>query len=703
MKKILLLVAIVLGLGAFYGLGGEALLEPELYRRWLQQQPLMAALGFAAIYILVTALSLPGAALLTLIAGGLFGLGWGLLIVSFASTVGATLAFLTARLLLRDWVQAKFARQLDTINRGVEKDGAFYLFTLRLIPLVPFFVINLVFGLTRVKTWTFYWVSQLGMLAGTAVYVNAGAELGQLDELSVSGILSKEILLAFVLLATFPWLAKGLMGQINRWRVYGPYAKPRAFDTNLVVIGAGSAGLVSAYIAAAVKAKVTLIEKHKMGGDCLNTGCVPSKALIRAAAVAQSLRDADQFGVKAVAPEVDFAAVMARVHKVIAQVEPHDSIERYTQLGVDCVTGSATLRSPWEVEVNGQIIRTRAIILATGARPAIPSLAGLDAVDYYTSDTIWNLRRNPGRLLVLGAGPIGCELAQAFARLGAQVTLLGRSSRIMPREDEDVAAVVAQVFAREQITVITGAEAQAVSQMDDGKLLTYRQDGNTCTLAFDTLLVAVGRQPNVTGFGAESLGLAVTDRGTLAVDDKLRTRFPNIYACGDLVGPYQFTHMASHQAWYAAVNALFSPLKSFKVDYRVVPWATFTAPEVARVGLSEAEAQQQGIAYEVTRYGLDDLDRALADGAAEGFVKVLTAKGKDRILGAAIVGYHASDLITEFVSAMKHGHGMNSILGTIHIYPTVSEANKFAAGNWKRAHAPETLLNWVQKFHRFRR
>ncbi|UTA48211.1 FAD-dependent oxidoreductase [Simiduia sp. 21SJ11W-1] len=703
MKKIFLLLAIVAAVAAFYGLGGEALLEPQVYRRWLQEQPLLAGLGFGAIYVLVTALSLPGAAVLTLIAGGLFGLWWGLLIVSFASSIGATLAFLAARLLLRDWVQAKFARQLATINRGLEKDGAFYLFTLRLIPLVPFFVINLVFGLTRVKTFTFYWVSQLGMLAGTAVYVNAGAELGQLEELSVSGVMSAEVLLAFALLAVFPWLAKLLMAQINRWRVYGPYQKPKQFDTNLVVIGAGSGGLVSAYIAAAVKAKVTLIEKHAMGGDCLNTGCVPSKALIRSAAVAQSMREAEHFGVQPVVPEVDFNRVMSRVHEVIGQVAPHDSIERYTALGVDCITGSARLVSPWEVEVNGKIIRTRAIVLATGARPSIPAIDGLEQVNYYTSDTIWSLRENPGRLLVLGTGPIGCELAQAFARLGANVTLLGRAARIMPREDADVSEAISQAFVREKIQLINGATAVAFEVENGEQRLVYEQDGKRTSLVFDTLLLAVGRTPNVEGFGAEALGLALTDNGSLAVDDKLRTRFPNIYGCGDLVGPYQFTHMASHQAWYAAVNALFSPLKSFKVDYSVVPWATFTAPEVARVGLSEAEAQAKHIEYEITRYGIDDLDRALADGTATGFVKVLTPKGKDRILGAVIVGHHASELITEFISAMKHGRGLNSILGTVHIYPTMSEANKFAAGNWKRANAPQQLLGWVQKFHAWRR
>ncbi|MDN3637750.1 FAD-dependent oxidoreductase [Simiduia curdlanivorans] len=713
MKKIVIATLVIGAIAAFFSLDGARLLSPELYRQWMTESPVLVAVLFGLVYVLATALSLPGAALLTLIAGGLFGLGWGLLIVSFASTIGASLAFLVSRSLLRDWVQSKFTKQLEKINAGVEKDGAFYLFTLRLIPLVPFFVINLVFGLTKVRLWTFYWVSQVGMLAGTAVYVNAGAELGALEELSLKGIMTPTILFAFILLAIFPWLARKilqpLVQALKNNRLYKPFNKPKKFDTNVLVIGAGSAGLVSAYIAAAVKAKVTLIEKHKMGGDCLNTGCVPSKALIKSAAVAKTLQDAEKFGLAPVAAKVDFAAVMMRIQKVIAEVEPHDSIERYTGLGVDCVTGAATIVSPWEVEVAGKRISARSLIIATGARPAIPDIKGLQNIAYYTSDSIWNLRENPGRLAIIGSGPIGCELAQAFARLGAQVTLIGRAPRIMPREDEDVSAFIEAVFQAEKIRVINAAQVQEVIDVQDTleakgeKTLRYTQAGQVRELGFDTLLICVGRQANVTGFGASTLGLELTDKGTLAVDEKMRTRFPNVYACGDVAGPYQFTHMAAHQAWYAAVNALFSPFKSFNVDYRIVPWATFTAPEVARVGLSEQEAAAQGIDVELTRYGIDDLDRAIADGEAQGFVKVLTKKGSDKILGAVIVGYHASDLITEFVSAMKHKTGLNDLLSTIHIYPTVSEANKYAAGNWKRAHAPERVLAWVERFHLWRR
>ena len=623
--------------------------------------------------------------------------------VSFASTIGATLAFLVSRGLLRDWVQSRFGSYLESVNRGVEKDGAFYLFTLRLIPAIPFFVINLVMGLTKMKAFAFYWVSQLGMLVGTIVYVNAGAEIGAVEELSLEGILTPGLWLSFVMLAVFPFIARAIVNTVRRGKVYKGHKKPKSFDTNMVVIGAGSAGLVSSYIAAAVKAKVTLVEKHKMGGDCLNTGCVPSKALIRAAKVVKEVKDAGRYGISAGQPQVDFARVMDRVGQVVKDIEPHDSIERYTGLGVDCVTGEAKILSPWQVQVGDQLINTRNIVIASGARPFVPPIPGIDQIDYLTSDNLWQLRQLPERLLVLGGGPIGCELAQSFQRLGSRVTQVDMMPRLMPREDEDVSQFVMERFGKEGIRVLAGHRTVAFEVRDGQPLAILESGDSTLEEEFDRVLVAVGRKANVTGMGLEQLGIETAPQGTVLVDEYLRTRYPNIYACGDVAGPYQFTHTASHQAWYAAVNALFAGLKSFKVDYSVIPWATFVDPEVARVGLSEAEAQEKGIEYEVTRYGIDDLDRAIADGEAQGFVKVLTAKGKDRVLGATIVGYHASDLITEFVTAMKRGIGLNKILGTIHIYPTVSEANKFAAGEWKRAHAPEKALAWLQKFHNWRR
>lgn len=707
-RKVILLVAIAVlialffafDLGRFFSLD-YIVQQRDVLQQQVDQHPGLSGLIFFLIYVAVTGLSLPGAAVMTLLGGALFGLAFGLLLVSFASTIGATLAFLASRVLFRDTVQRRFGDSLRAVNRGVERDGSFYLFGLRLVPVFPFFVINLVMGLTPMKTLRFYWVSQLGMLPGTFVYVNAGTQLGQVD--SLGGIVSAELIGSFALLAVFPVIARAVMNLIKRRRVLKNYSRPDRFDRNLIVIGAGSAGLVTAYIAAATKASVTLIEKHKMGGDCLNTGCVPSKTLIKSARIAHDARRGERFGIETSAVKVDFPAVMERVQSVIKTIEPHDSVERYTDLGVDCVTGEARIVDPWRVEVNGRTLTARNIVIATGARPFVPPIPGIEQVPYYTSDTVWELRQAPKKLLILGGGPIGCELAQAFARLDVPVVQMDQAPRILPREDDDAAQLVTDSLVSDGVDLRTGARAERFEKDGDTCRLIYQQDGEEKQVEFDTLLLAVGRKANTDSLGLEALGIETNSNGTVQVDETLQTRIPGIYACGDVAGPYQFTHAAAHQAWYASVNSLFGSFKTFKVDYRVLPWTTFTDPEVARVGLNEQEAKEQGVAFEVTTYALDELDRAIAEGETEGFVKVLTPPGKDRILGANIVGNHAGELITEFISAMKHGYGLNKILGTIHVYPTLSEANKFAAGNWKKAHAPESALRWLERFHAWRR
>ncbi|MCB1850260.1 MAG: FAD-dependent oxidoreductase [Gammaproteobacteria bacterium] len=707
-RKSLVLIVVALLIVAFFLLDVGSLLTLENLKaqqagldEWRQANPWQSALVFFLVYVLVTALSLPGAAIMTLAVGAIFGLMVGTILVSFASTIGATLAFLIARFLLRDMVQAKFGDKLGAINRGIEKDGAFYLFGLRLVPLFPFFVINLAMGLTNIRTFTFAWVSQIGMLLGTLVYVNAGTQLAGID--SLSGILSPGLIFSFVLLGIFPLLAKKILAVIKARKVLAGYPRPKKFDRNLVVIGAGSGGLVASLIAAAVKSKVTLIEKHKMGGDCLNTGCVPSKALIRSARFMEQTRRATEFGFKSASAQFDFAEVMERVQRVVKRIEPHDSVERFTGLGVEVIEGEARILSPWAVEVNGHTLTTRSIIVATGARPFVPPIKGLAELPYLTSDNLWELRALPKRLLVLGGGPIGCELAQAFSRFGAEVTLVEMLPKLMIREDPEVSTAVAERFVREGIKVLVGHKAKEFRVEHGINRLIAEHQGGELSIEFDQVLVAVGRAANTSGFGLEALGVRLNERRTLEANEFLQTNFPNIYVCGDVTGPYQFTHTASHQAWYAAVNALFGMFRKFKVDYSVIPFATFTDPEVARVGLNEQEASERKIAYEVTTYGLDDLDRAIADGEAHGFLKVLTVPGKDRILGVTILGEHAGDLIAEFVTAMRYGLGLNKILGTIHIYPTWTEGNKFAAGNWKRAHAPEKLLQWVERYHRWMR
>ncbi len=691
-------------LGQYLTLAGVKALAADT-AAFQRDNPLVVVAGFFLAYVVVTAASFPGAAIMTLAAGALFGVVWGTVIVSFASTIGATLAFLSSRYVLRDSVESRFGERLKAINAGLERDGAFYLFSLRMIPVFPFFMVNLVMGLTRIRTLTFMWVSQIGMLLGTIVYVNAGTQLARID--SLSGIASPAVLGSFVLLGIVPWIAKGIIGMIKRRKVYAGFRRPRKFDRNLVVIGAGSAGLVSAYIAATVKAKVTLVEAHEMGGDCLNTGCVPSKAIIKSAKVAATMRHADRYGLAAVEPEVPFKAVIARVMDTIKAIEPHDSVERYTDLGVDVVKGYAKIIDPWTVEIalndgGTQRLTTRSIIIASGAEPVVPPIPGIEESGYLTSETMWQafaqMDAAPQRFAVLGGGPIGCELSQALARLGSEVTQVEMADSLLGREDADVSALAREVLEADGVRVLTGHKAVRIEQRE----LVAEHDGGEVRIAFDALIVAIGRKARLTGFGLEDIGV---DTGkTVTTDEFLATKFPNIFAAGDVAGPYQFTHTASHQAWYASVNALFGTFRKFKADYRVIPAVTFLDPEVARVGLNEREAAEQGIAVEVTRYELDDLDRAIAESETRGFVKVLTpAGGKDKILGATIVGAHAGELLAEYVLAMKHGIGLNKILGTIHSYPTMAEANKFAAGNWKRANKPEGLLRWVERYHAWMR
>ena len=668
---------------------------------WVAAHPWLAAVAFFAIYILVAGASLPGAAILTLAGGALFGLIEGTLLVSFASSLGATLAFLASRYFFRDSLRQRYGERLKHFDAGIARDGAFYLFSLRLVPAVPFVVVNLIAGLTALPVRTFYWVSQLGMLPGTLVFVYAGTQLARIKSLST--VLSPGLIGAFVLLGILPLIMRWLSRWLTARRVYAGHRKPRTFDFNLIVIGAGSAGLVSAYIASAVKAKVALIERHRMGGDCLNTGCVPSKALIRSARALADARDSQTFGIARMQASFDFADIMERVQAVVRRVAPHDSIERYTDLGVEVIRGEARIASPWEVEVEGRRLTARSLIIATGARPLVPQIPGLDSIDYLTSDSVWNLRALPPRLVVLGGGPVGCELSQCFARFGSHVTIVEMAPRLLPREDADAAAEVEARFRVEDITLATGHKALRVEKTADGARLVCEFEEREVSFGFDRILLALGRQANIEGFGLQELGVELTPRSTVAADGLMRTNFPNIHVCGDVTGPYQFTHVAAHQAWYASINALLAPFWSFNVDYRVIPWATFTNPEVARVGLSEDEARAQDIAVEVTKYELADLDRAIADSAEQGFVKVLTAPGKDTILGACIVGDHAGDLLAELVLAMKHGIGLNKVLGTIHSYPTMAEANKSVAGVWKRAHAPQAALRWAERFFAWRR
>ncbi|MFT6919632.1 MAG: pyruvate/2-oxoglutarate dehydrogenase complex dihydrolipoamide dehydrogenase (E3) component [Cognaticolwellia sp.] len=722
-KKILLFVIAIILVALFFHYDLNRLLTLEglkgsmaQFGQWREQSPLLVIGGFFTLYVLVAALSLPGAAILTLASGALFGLAQGLVIASFASSIGALLAFLVSRYLLRDTIKTKFSERLKAIDAGVKKEGAFYLFTLRLVPIFPFFLVNLLMAVTGIKAWTFYWVSQIGMFLGTMVYVNAGTQLAEID--SLSGILSPKLIFSFVLLGLLPLIAKAIINKIKQRQVYKKWQKPKSFDRNLIVIGAGAGGLVTSYIAAAVKAKVSLIEAGEMGGDCLNYGCVPSKAMIKSAKIAEQIKQGKHYGLDNSIPQFSFKKVMARVHQVIADIAPHDSVERYTDLGVEVIKGYGKLTNPWTVEIklndgSTQTLTARSIVIATGARPFVPPLLGIETSGYVTSDTLWTefskLDNAPKKLVVLGGGPIGCELAQSFARLGSQVIQIEMAERIMIREDLEVSEFAHQSLQKSGVNILTSHQALRFEQREGKKFIIIKhlkddqgeEQAAEIAIEYDQLLCAVGRAARLEGYGLETLGIE-TNR-TIQTNEYLETLYPNIFAAGDIVGPYQFTHVAAHQGWYAAVNALFGTFKKFKVDYRVIPWTTFIDPEVARVGINEQEAIEQEIDYEITRYDFAELDRAITDGAANGFIKVITPKGKDKILGVTIVAEHAGDLIAEFVLAMKHGLGLNKILGTIHSYPTWAEGNKYAAGEWKRNHAPETVLNWLEKLHTWRR
>ncbi|MGQ0560097.1 MAG: FAD-dependent oxidoreductase [Sphingosinicella sp.] len=705
MKKgqILLLLAIAGAIAAFFWFDLDLYLnlnELKSHRdealAFVEERPLTAILAFFLFYVALTAISMPGAAVLTIAGGALFGLTRGTIIVSFASTIGASLAFLSSRYLLRDWVCARFPAQVAAIDRGVARDGAFYLLTLRLITLIPFFLVNLAMGLTAIRLPVFFFTSQAGMLPATIIYIYAGTQLAAIEH--VSDILSPGLILAFLLLGLLPLMARLAVRRLQQRRAYRGFKRPKRFDRNLVVIGGGAGGLVTAYVAAATKAKVTLIEAEAMGGDCLNTGCVPSKTLIRSARAAHEVRTADRFGIRAPSPDVDFAAVMRRVRDAIATIAPHDSAERYRGLGVDVRLGHGRILDPWTVEVGGERLTTRAIVTAAGGEPVIPPVPGLEKVMFLTSDTLWAAMAEretaPKRLAILGGGPIGCELAQAFARLGSQVTLVEAEPRLLAREDGEAAEALAAIMRDEGVDLRLGQPARRV---EPGRLFV----GEGEEVAFDELIVAAGRKPRLAGYGLDGLGI---DTGkTLETNAFLETIFPNIYAVGDVEGRYQFTHVSAHQAWHAAVNALFGSVRRFRVDERVLPRVTFTDPELAQVGHHENSARAAGIAFETVRYDLAGLDRAVTESEARGFVKLLVEPNRDRILGATILGHNAGETIALVALAIKHGIGLNRLLSTVFAYPTMAEAVKMAAGQWRRDHAPQRLLGWAERWHRWRR
>ena len=706
MKRIIIFLVIIASIifgVAFFDLTSYLTFD-ELKQRQSELQFLVSDNSFAAaaifflVYVLATSVSFPGALILTLAGGALFGLVQGTLLISFASTIGALFAFLVARYFLHDFVQNKFSDRLTLINQKVEKEGAFYLLFLRLVPAFPFFLVNLVMALTPIRAWTYYWVSQLGMLPATLIYVNAGTQIAKIS--SPSDIASPSMIFAFILLGILPFITKGIISTLKNNRAYNEFNKPTSFEYNTIVLGGGSAGLVAGYTTSTLQGKVALVERHQMGGDCLNTGCVPSKSILRSAKFVADIKNFASYGLSNANYELEFNNVMARVHDKISIIEPKDSVARYTELGVHCEQGDAVVLSPWEVNVNDKILTAKNIIIATGATPALPNITDLDQVPYFTTDTIWSLTELPKKLLIIGAGPIGCELGQAFARLGSKVTIAYNQPTILPNEDEAAAKLVEASLLKDNVLLLTNFNSDKFINDFDNYSLVGSQDDVFTTISFTHLLIATGRKANIGGL--EILNLDLDEKGRIATNDTLQTKYPNIYACGDVTSSMQYTHTASHQAWYAAFNALFHPLKKFKCTLDNIPRAVFTDPEITSLGITEKQAIEQGIAHQVTTFPMDDIDRAITDNATIGFIKVITPANSDKILGVCIVGEHASELIAEFVLAKTNGLGLNKILKTVHIYPTRSEINRMVAGKWRRSKLTKRTLDLLKKFQSWR-
>ena len=658
--------------------------QQHTLQQLVAQNMFAASIIYFLCYVGMAGLAIPGALIMTLAGGALFGLLTGVLLVSFASSLGALIAFWAARFFLHDYIQSKYKDRLTVINDKIKQQGHWYLLFIRLVPAFPFFLVNVLMGLTPIRAGSYYLVSQIGMLPATIIYVNAGTELAKIS--SPQDILSWPLLISLTLLGLLPFITQGLVKLLTLKRLYAKWRKPKQFDYHTIVIGAGAAGLVSAYTSATLQAKVALIEQSEMGGDCLNTGCVPSKSILRTAKFVADLSRHQEFGIDEAHYKLQFSNIMRRVHNTVATIAPKDSIQRYSTLGVDCFSAEASLISPWQVELNQPAKHTltaKNIIVASGAQPAIPTITGLDEVDYYTSDSIWNLTTLPQELLIIGAGPIACELGLAFARLGTKVTLVNRGERILANEDHHAAQLLHDKLTQAGLRILNNFFSDEFSHQHDMKCLVGKHEGQSIRLNFTHLLLAVGRTANTAALAA--LDIDINQRGQIVTNQFMQTNYPNIYACGDVTSPLQYTHSASHQAWYAAFNALFRPLKQFKCALANIPRAIYTDPEIASLGITEQQAIEQGIKYQVTTLAMDDIDRAITDSATDGFVKVITADNSDKILGVCIVGEHASELIAEFVLAKTHNLGLNKILQTVHLYPTRSEINRLAAGKWRRS------------------
>jgi pyruvate/2-oxoglutarate dehydrogenase complex dihydrolipoamide dehydrogenase (E3) component/uncharacterized membrane protein YdjX (TVP38/TMEM64 family) len=709
---------------------------------WVRGMGAWGPVLLGAVYILACVLFIPGS-LLTLGAGFVFGIVVGTITVSIASTLGATAAFLLGRTLARPWIEARVAHRpkFRALDEAVRRQGFKIVLLTRLSPIFPFNLLNYTFGLTRVSLRDYILASWIGMLPGTVMYVYLGTTLKTLADLAAGNVptsVGQQVLFGAGLVATVAVTVlitrlarKALQEAIppptrqTEPLAHGDLAMPNTVQVlpddvhnqtlvanvhprdwvnpqpqsryNLVVIGAGTGGLVCAAGAAGLGARVALVEKHLLGGDCLNVGCVPSKALLRAARAYADVRDAAGFGVT-VPPgaKVDFPAVMERMRRLRAGISPNDSAARFHSLGVDVFLGAAHFTGPDAVEVNGQTLRFARAVIATGGRPIQPPIPGLAEAGFQTNETIFSLMELPRRLAVIGAGPIGCELVQAFARFGSQTFLVGKQPQILPREDPDAAQLVETALQHDGVQLLLGHDLRRVERSGGERVLCLESPHGPKEIRVDDILVAVGRVPNVDGLNLEAAGVAHDSRIGVQVDDRLRTTSPRIYAVGDVCSRYQFTHAADAMARLAIQNALF--FGGARLSALTIPWCTYTDPEIAHVGLYERQAQEQGIAVQTLTQPLDGVDRALLDGETAGFVRVHLRRGTDKILGATIVARHAGDMISELTLAMTGGLGLRTPARTIHPYPTQAEAIKKVADAYNRTRLTPFVKRMLDKW-----
>lgn len=692
---------------------------------------------FVGLYVVATVLFVPGS-LLTLGAGAVFGVALGSVCVSISATLGATAAFLVGRYLARDAIARKIEKheKFATIDRAVADEGWKIVLLTRLSPVFPFTLLNYAFGLTRVKLSHYVLASWIGMIPGTVMYVYLGSLVnvgaGHRQRTTGEWVLYGVGLLATVTVTVFVTrlarraLAKKIGStetvQSSKEIMSVPSAPVlvRPADAhnarlvsnvhppdwqnpspapcyNLVVIGAGTAGLVTAAGAAGLGAKVALVEKSLLGGDCLNVGCVPSKAVIRSGRAVFDAKEAGPFGVRVGKPvEIDFSAVMERMRKLRADLSPHDSAQRFANLGVDVFLGEARFASPDTVEVAGQTLRFKRAVIATGARAVEPPILGLAEAGYLTNETVFNLTQRPARLAVIGGGPIGCELAQAFQRLGSQVSLLHKNAHLLDREDMEAAALVQKAFIREGVALHLNATITRVERSAGGKLVYYEAQGKEETLAVDEILAGAGRAPNIEGLNLEAAGVRYDRRKGVLVNDCLQTSNPHIYGAGDVCLAWKFTHAADFSARIVIQNALFLGRK--KASTLTMPWCTYTDPEIAHVGLYERDARERGVEVDTYVREFKEVDRAVLDGEEDGFVKFHVKKGHDEILGATIVARHAGEMISEISVAMAARIGLGKLASVIHPYPTQAEALRQCGDAYNRTRLTPTVKKWMGRW-----